>query len=103
VSSQLSGKIALVVFWFGISTISMIMMRLPILVTQTLDMGRLRFGIAQGVMKGGVLAGILEKKLTIKNHVGYYWRRAYQLLIPAHSGFIRKDSEGGIDKSRKVW
>ncbi|MCL2599840.1 MAG: MFS transporter [Treponema sp.] len=65
------GKVCFVMFMFGIPSIAMIIVGLPVLITQTLDMYLGLLGISQGIMMGGgllggILAGTLEKKLTIR-------------------------------------
>ena len=64
------GKIAVTLALFNIPSMAMIIVSLPVLITQTLDMSMRLFGISQGIMVaggvlGGVLIGALEKKLTI--------------------------------------
>jgi len=65
------GKVGLVMFLFGIPSTGMIIVGLPVLITQTLGMYMGLFGLSQGIMMGGgllggILAGTLEKRLTIQ-------------------------------------
>jgi len=65
------GKVGFIMFLFGIPSMGMIIVTLPVLITQTLGLDMRLFGLSQGIMMGGgllggVLAGTLEKRLTIK-------------------------------------
>ncbi|MDR2931625.1 MAG: MFS transporter [Oscillospiraceae bacterium] len=72
-------------FCFNIFLSSMIVIGLPVLVTQTLNMGSRLYGIAQGVMAagglaGGLVAGVFGKKLKINN--------IYLLLVVCAAGIL---------------
>jgi len=65
------GRVAFVMFLFGIPSLAMIIVGLPVLITQTLDLDMGLFGLSQGItmgggLLGGILVGTLEKKLTIQ-------------------------------------
>jgi len=65
------GKVVFAMFLFGIPSLAMVIVGLPVLITQTLDMPMNLFGLSQGIMMGGgllgsILVGTLEKKLTIQ-------------------------------------
>jgi len=65
------GKVGLVMFLFGIPSLAMIIVALPVLITQTLGLDMRLFGFSQGFamgggLLGGILAGAMEKRLTIK-------------------------------------
>ena len=71
------GKISIILFFFTIPSVAMIIVGLPVLVTQTLAMDMQLLAISQAVVMGGgllggILVGNLEKKLTIN--------KAYRLL-----------------------
>ena len=66
------GKVTLIMFLFSISSVAMIIVGLPVLVTQTLGLDMELLGISQGIMMGGgvlggVIAGSFEKRITIKH------------------------------------
>jgi len=74
----LLGSVTLMMFLASIPTIAMLIVSFPVLVTQTLGLGMELLGVGQGIMMGGgvlggVLAGALEKRLTI--------RRAHWVLL----------------------
>jgi len=71
------GKITLIMFLFSISSVAMVIVGLPVLVTRTLELHMELLGISQGVMMGGgvlggIIAGSFEKRVTI--------RQAHRLL-----------------------
>ncbi len=73
------------IFSFNLVLIALIVIGLPIIITQTLDMSNQLYGFAQGTMAvgglvGGIVAGIFGKKLTIQ--------RAYLLLLFCGIGLI---------------
>jgi len=72
------GKVTLIMFLFSISSVAMIIVGLPVLVTQALGLHMELLGVSQGVMMGGgvlggIIAGSFEKRVTIKH--------AHRLLI----------------------
>jgi len=65
------GNVTLIMFLFSISSVAMIIVGLPVLVTQTLGLDMELLGISQGIMMGGgvlggIIAGSFEKRITIK-------------------------------------
>ena len=68
-------KSGLIIFFFNVALTSMLIIGLPILITQYLDMGSRLYGMTQGVtaaggLAGGLLGGILGKRLAIqKAHI----------------------------------
>lgn len=65
------GGVSFMMFLFSVPSVAMIIVGLPVLITQTLNIGMEFLGIGQGIMMGGgilggILAGALEKKLTIQ-------------------------------------
>ena len=71
------GKLSIILFLFTIPSVGMIIVGLPVLVTQTLAMDMQLLAISQAIVMGGgllggILVGNLEKKLTL--------RKAHRLL-----------------------
>jgi len=65
------GKMGFIMFLFGIPSLAMVIVTLPVLITQTLGLDTRLFGLSQGIsmgggLLGGLLAGAMEKRLTIK-------------------------------------
>jgi len=65
------GKVGFIMFLFGIPSLAMVIVALPVLITQNLGLDMDLFGLSQGLamgggLLGGILAGALEKRLTIK-------------------------------------
>ena len=71
-------KSVIIIFFFNIALSSMILIGLPVLITQNLQMDESMLGITQGALMvggllGGILAGIVGKKISIQ--------KLYQLLL----------------------
>lgn len=78
-------KVMVLVFCINFFMTSMLLIGLPVIVTQNLGLGSEWYGAAQGVMAaggllGGLLAGILAKKLSVHN--------AHFLLLAAAVGIV---------------
>jgi MFS family permease len=76
-------KVIGLMFCFTLFMGPLIIIGMPVLINQNLEMGKELFGISQGVMAGGgllggLLAGVLNKKLDI--------RKCYLLLLSAAIG-----------------
>ena len=66
------GRVTLIMFLFSISSVAMVIVGLPVLVTRTLGLDMELLGISQGIMMGGgvlggIIAGSFEKRITIKH------------------------------------
>lgn len=78
-------KVTALVFCLNLFMTSMLVIGLPVIITQTLSLGSEWYGAAQGAIAvggllGGVLAGVLSKKLTMQN--------AYFLLLACAVGIV---------------
>ena len=72
------GKITLISFLYSIPLDAMLVVGIPIMITQLLKMDTQLLGISQGFMMGGgvlggILAGTLEKKLSIQKSHRSLW------------------------------
>lgn len=61
-----------IVFAFNVTYSALLMIALPVLITQTLNMGSELYGITQGAVAfgalvGGVMAGVMAKKITMRS------------------------------------
>jgi len=84
------GKVTLIMFLFSISSVAMIIVGLPVLVTQTLGLYMELLGISQGIMMGGgvlggIIAGSFEKRITIKQA---HWLLAICALSTVPMGLV---------------
>ena len=64
-------KLSLLAFLFSVPSVAMILVGLPVLITQTLEMDIALLGLSQGItmiggLLGAVLASVLEKKMTVQ-------------------------------------
>ena len=71
-------KVIAIVFLFNMTFSSLITIGVPVLITQTLGMSSKLYGITEGIMAagglvGGVMVGVLSKKMNTKN--------SYRILV----------------------
>ncbi|MDP4095882.1 MFS transporter [Paenibacillus sp. P96] len=83
--NPIMAKVIGIVFLFNLFMSAMLIIGLPVLITQTLGLSILHYGVAEaalaaGGLTGGILAGVLGKKLTL--------RHAYLLLLLCAAGSI---------------